>query len=745
MKMTATGGQGEWVAARGLCAALVLAMAGACGSSTQGGGTGGAGSSLGSSTGGNGVTTGGAGGGAGAAGGADPSGTGGAAGAAVNGISGGAGTTGGAGTIGTGGTIGGAGTGGAMSMGGGPGTGGTAGGTGGGPVGSHAPWVELASAQVNVQGGVALSPGGVGQSGGLVHLIAVGDVAFDPTQPAVPAQTVPAAPAGATAVDTAALAADVTVTGDASISGAVSAGGADAARTVTVGGDLYISGTLRTADLGASRQGLTLQVGGTLYVTGTIDASGASGQAGGAVKVARAKQVVVTGKILTAGGDGAMAGPVEIHTTQATFVTGTIDASGGNLNTAGTLVAGAGAQVKVQATGDVGFAGTVLIRGGGAANSAAGAAQGGDGGSLVIDSNGAVTIGGILDGRGGLAKAAGAGGTVAGGKAGEIHIGEYAAPKSLAILVPLVATGGDGTASAGTGGTLTPAPGTGSFVVAGAHAVDLSGGNSSAKPGAGGLLNGGPRTDPGSGGVHVTGDITLNGGSILAGGSGNGADGGRIDMELTPTDGAVLIDQTGNIVVSGGASGGTGTAGGGGHVWFWTKDGDITCAGHVTTNGGEAPDPGGKGGLSGMIYFFSDNNHNAVEVPKGDLLITTTGVLTSNGGNGTTGGDSRNYGMPGTVAPFGDGDAAKTQEQIAILLNCDGEHGNTNNWMENDGWLYANGGVHNGHGGDIVYHGIPKDARLDPNFDSYPDYPVPSGNIQMKGDGTGVSGTFDGE
>jgi hypothetical protein len=525
----------------------------------------------------------------------------------------------------------------------------------------------------------------------------------------------------------------------------VGAGGADATRTVTVGGDLYITGTLRMADLGASRQALTLQVGGTVYVSGTVDASGAAGQAGGAVKVARSKQVVVTGKIVTAGGDGAMAGAVEIHTTDGTFVTGTIDASGGSLNAGGTLVGGAGGQVKVQATGDVGIAGTVLIRGGGAANSDAGAAQGGDAGSLVIDANGVVTIAGVVDGRGGLAKAAGAGGNVAGGKAGEIHIGEYAPPKSLAILVPLVATGGDGTASAGTGGTLTPAPGAGSFVVAGAHAIDLSGGNSMTTPGAGGLLNGGPRTDPGSGGVHVSGDITVNGGSILAGGSGNGADGGRIDMELVPTDGPVLIDQTGNIVVSGGASGGTGTAGGGGHVWFFTKDGDITCAGHVTTNGGDAPDPGGKGGLSGMIYFFSDNNHNAVEVPKGNLLIAPTGVLTSNGGSGSTGGDARNYGKPGIVAPFGDGDAATTQEQISILLNCDGEHGNTNNWMQNAGWLYADGGVHNGHGGDIVYHGIPPMARQDPKFDSYGDYPVPSGNIENKGDGTGPNGSFDGE
>jgi hypothetical protein len=258
-------------------------------------------------------------------------------------------------------------------------------------------------------------------------------------------------------------------------------------------------------------------------------------------------------------------------------------------------------------------------------------------------------------------------------------------------------------------------------------------------------MNGSPRIDPGTGGVHVSGDITLDGGSILPGGSGNGAAGGNLKITVIPTDGPVAIDQSANIVASGGKSGGTGTAGGGGHVWFWTMDGDITCAGHVTVNGGDAPDTGGKGGLSGMIYFFSDDNHNGVDVPKGNLLVTATGVLTASGGNGTTGGDSRNYGMPGTVAPFGDGDAATTQEDIAILLNCDGQHGNTFNWMENDGWLYADGGLHNGRGGDIVFHGIPPNARQDPNFDSYGDYPVPSGNIQNMGDGTGLNGTFAGQ
>ncbi|MES1204963.1 MAG: hypothetical protein ABUS79_03415 [Pseudomonadota bacterium] len=717
---------------------LVLALAGAgCGSSSDGSGTGGAGSSLGSA---GSVGTGGS-----------TAGTGGDATAGHVGATAGDGGSstpgdGGGGGTGTGGVGASSGTGGAASNGGGTGGAGAT-----GPVGAHAPWVELASAVLDVQGGTALSAGGKGQNGGLIHLIAGGDVSLDPSQPAVPAQTVPATPAGAKAVDDAALAADVSVGGDASIASAT-AGGTDATRTISAGGDLYVTGTLRAADLGSARQALTLKATNTIYVSGTIDASGAagSGQAGGAVNLS-AKTVIITGKVLTAGGDGSAsagaAGPIVIQTSSGgTFITGTIDASGGNVNAGGTLIAGPGATFKIQSGGDVGISGTVLLRGGGAANSGAGPAQGGDAGSLVIDSNGAVTLGGVIDGRGGLAKATGAGGPVTAGKAGEVHIGETAPPKSIAIRVPVVATGGDADAAAGTGGNLKPEPGTGSFVVAGAHELDLSGGSSMTAPGAGGLLNGGPRSE-GMGGVHVSGDITANGGSIMAGGSGDGADGGRIDMELIPTLGSVTIDQTANLVANGGASGGTGTAGGGGHVWFFTKDGDVTCAGHVITDGGDAPDPGGVGGKGGMIYFFTDNNFNATTTTDaagttapGNLWITTTGVLQANGGAGATGGSARSDGVPGRVPPFPD-----EQESIAIFLNCDGAHGNTFNWMENDGWLYANGGAHNGNGGDIVYHGIPKNARQDPNFGSYGDYPVPSGNIQLNGDGTGKKGDFLGE
>jgi collagen type III alpha len=357
---------------------------------------------------------------------------------------------------------------------------------------------------------------------------------------------------------------------------------------------------------------------------------------------------------------------------------------------------------------------------------------------LTIDANGSVALGGTVDGRGGVASTAATGGTIAGGAAGAIHIGETAPPTTIVVFVPVVVSGGAGGASAGTGGTITPEPDTGNVNVAGAMELDLRGGDSVSAPGAGGLLNGGARKDPGSGGVNVSGEIVASGGSIMTGGSGNGADGGRVDMELTPTDGAVMIGQSARITVEGGASGGSGTAGGGGHVWFFTKDGDETISGNISVRGGDAPDPGGIGGGGGMIYFLSDNNHNAVQVCKGNLDVTSTGALDASGGNGSMGGSGRNDGTSG-VASF-----PANQEEIAIFLNCDAEHGNTCNWMKNDGQLTARGGVHNGSGGDVVYHGIPPGV-LGTGGPNSGDYPVPPGKVDNAADGSGMPGDFDGE
>ena len=69
----------------------------------------------------------------------------------------------------------------------------------------------------------------------------------------------------------------------------------------------------------------------------------------------------------------------------------------------------------------------------------------------------------------------------------------------------------------------------------------------------------------------------------------------------------------------------------------------------VDARGGDARDPGGVGGEGGMIYFLSDNNHNAVEVCLGNLWVTSTGVLDASGGRGTMGGNGRSDGGQGCV------------------------------------------------------------------------------------------------
>lgn len=196
---------------------------------------------------------------------------------------------------------------------------------------SNSTWSAL-PAQLSVQGGTALSASGQGQNGGVVHLVAQGDVSFDPTQ--APAKTtIPTAPAGATPVAASALGADVSITGDALVSADVTTSGSDAVRKISASGDLYVTAKLQAGDAGAGRQGMDLEAGGTIYVSGAVDTSGASGsgEAGGTLRLA-AKQVIVTGTLSSAGGDGTQSG-------------------------------GAAGALSVQTTGDVLLAGTILFRG----------------------------------------------------------------------------------------------------------------------------------------------------------------------------------------------------------------------------------------------------------------------------------------------------------------------------------------------------------------------------------------------
>ncbi len=595
-------------------------------------------------------------------------------------------------------------------------------------------WAELPGPGLNVQGGEATSPGGRAQPGGTVHLISEDDIVLDPARPAAPA-VVPPVPGDAVAVTTAELTADVTTPRAARVADATT-GGAAPVRSITASaGDLFVQGSLRTADLGATRQGITLSApGGTVYVIGTIDTSGASGsgQAGGPITIS-ARQVVITGRLVSAGGDGATtggaAGAILVRAAQGLSVRGGLDARGGDARDAAPAVGGNGADVTLEAGGDAIVAGAIRLRGG-AATGLGTEARGGAAASLSIAAAGAVHLGGTVDGRGGLATAAATGGAVVGGPAGAIRVGraDGTVPATIAIAAPIQAGGGAGHAAGGKGGTFRAEPDTGSVKVVGPRAIDVGGGNAQAAPGEGGQVTIAARRTAG-GGINVQGEIFNDGGSVLAGGQGPGGNAGRIDFPQVATAATIVLGAASRLSAVGGSSRGAAVAGGGGYVFLFSNDGDLTVAGTIAVMGGEAPDPGGTGGLGGSVYLWSDQNGNGDEVDSGNLLVTPTGLIDASGGNGSIGGDARNDGIDATVAEF-----PTHLDQIAILLDCDNVEGDTLTWLDNRGRLRARGGAANGNGGDVMFHGITPDGEE----------PVP-GDIDSAGAGTGNEGDFGSE
>jgi hypothetical protein len=729
-------------------AALAFVMGGGFGCDDSGGtnamtGSGGKGG------GGAGGSVGGAGGGVG---------PGGAGGGVVGGAGGGVAGAGGAGpgAGGTDGGVAGAGGGGVAGAGGaGPGAGGVAGDPDGGTAGAGgsvpdagpidmAPdlppppppvWTELASRAISVQGGSSTSPGGKGQPGGTVHLVSREDIVLDPGRAAVAALPIP--PANGAAITAAALAANVSLTGAAQVADVTSAG-AEAVRTITVNGDLFITGTLRGADLGASRQGFTISAPGHIvYVTGAIDTSGTagSGQAGGTISIT-ASRVVVTGRLNAAGGDsattGGAGGAITITSVGEINVLGGVDALGGDAKGAGAVVGGKAGNVTFDAAGDLTVGGAIRLRGGAGVGLGT-TSQGGAGGIFRIESDSAVVFTGSIDARGGLATAATAGGNVVAGTAGAFRAGEKSAsqPASIALGGPVDATGGSGPALAGNGGTFQAEPDTGNVKITGPKAIDVSGGDSMTSAGLGGQVTISGTSESSSGGVTVEGDVTASGGNVVAGGVGAGRNAGRIDFQLVPTKGKIIVTTTAKLTANGGRAGGANVAGGGGHIFLWTNDGDLTMSGSIVGRGGDAPDAGGTGGLGALIYLFTDHNGNGDKVKGGDLLIAPTGTIDASGGNGGLhGGSARNDGVADFVTGF-----PNNQEKIAIFLNCDNVDGDTINWLDNKGHLVARGGTPDGNGGDSMFHGIHPDLVEDHDPDR--------GNVDVSsGGGTGKPGDW---
>jgi hypothetical protein len=597
-----------------------------------------------------------------------------------------------------------------------------------------------APSAIHLTGGNAPTANGRGAAGGTVHLIALGALSIDPALSAPAPPTVVGPPADALAVTTSMLGADVSAAGAVSIDGTVTSGGADLVREIAAGGDLFVLGTLRAADVGAGRQGLTLRAGGTVYIgaSGVVDASGAagSGQAGGAVTIV-AQRVVIAGKLATAGGGGTpgggAAGAIGVTATDGISLSGRVVATGG-WGTGAAPVGGQGGAVTLRAGGDVLVGGQVWSHGG-VAGGTGGDARGGAAGGVTIDCGGAATLAGTVDGRGGLATAVGTGGGVAGGAAGSVRIGESARPTRIDVLVPIALAGGEGAAAGGAGGTAHLEPHAGNLRLAGL--VDASGGDSAVAPGAGGIIDGNPGPDTGgavSAGVDIAGLVVANGGSIVAGHAGDGADGGIIKLVVLSTVGNMTVAPGGMVQADGGKSGGAGRAGGGGLLYLFTRDGAASMGGTLQARGGAAPDAGGTGGAGGFVYIFTDDNHGGED--GGALVIETSGLIDVSGGPGTIGGSARSDGRASSVAlwPVTQDDEYDVQ-QTAVLINSDGRHGVATGWIDNRGHILARGGSQDGSGGDVQYHGRTQDGN---------ETPLP-GDVDMSGAGTGAAGDYAGE
>jgi hypothetical protein len=583
------------------------------------------------------------------------------------------------------------------------------------------PWTEL-NDEISVAGGTATTSSGQATAGGDAQLISNGGVAFDKAQAVPGAGDVPT-PDSTMSVKGSDLAADVTRTGTTTIEGNVTTGGSEGERAITVdGGDLYIRGTLRSADLGGARQSLKLTAtGGTVYIVGTVDTSGAAvkeagGQAGGAITI-NAQRIVVVGKLSSAGGGSTgtagSAGPITLTATDSVFITGSADSFGGDANGMSSTAGGRGGDLTIAAGADLVVNGKVRVRGGAVSGTSADAV-GGAAGALTLDAGGGIFLGGTIDGRGGLVAGAATGPSMA-GAAGNLRIGTTKPPAHIGIVSALVLAGGTGNAIGGKGGAVTVETHGGLLLLASDITVD--GGDSRSIPGAGGTIT---TTAGHDSGTRLSGRLSLNGGSIAMG-SGNGAEAGTITLTATSLTAPLTVETSGEVYLDGGESGGTGVAGGGGKLYFFTLDASISMAGKLYVRGGTAPDDGGTGGLGGAVDIFCDKQANGY---GGNLTIEPEGFIDASGGPGTIGGSGRNDGGWG-IALF-----PEEQEQISVLLNSDGIHGTPKDGvLLNLGTIITKGAPGDGWGGDVMFHGRGTDT----------DDPLP-GHVEADGAGKGQIG-----
>ncbi len=154
--------------------------------------------------------------------------------------------------------------------------------------------------------------------------------------------------------------------------------------------------------------------------------------------------------------------------------------------------------------------------------------------------------------------------------------------------------------------------------------------------------------------------------------------------------GHAMTEDTADIRADGGASAGAGTAGPGGMIYLFTKDGYLTVHGQLEARGGDAPDTGRTGGQGRFVYVFSGDGDDRM---SGILIIAPDRVIDASGGDGTIEGSARTDGKAGSLALWSSRqDDEFDVEETAVLINSDGVHGSDRGRLDNQGKVIAPGG-----------------------------------------------------
>ena len=221
----------------------------------------------------------------------------------------------------------------------------------------------------------------------------------------------------------------------------------------------------------------------------------------------------------------------------------------------------------------------------------------------------------------------------------------------------------------------------------------------------------------------LAGKLSGNGGGVVAGGAGNGGVAGWSTIEPVSLLGALVVTPAGVVTLDGGGSGRRR------HRRRWRPP--------VLLHEQRRPDdgrqavaarrrrarPGRHGRPRRRGRHLQRQELRRHRRPPADRHRRASSMRRA--------ARARSAAAGATTAAAASANFPDEIELIAVLINCDGKHGTTANWLVNRGWIIARGGAANGNGGDIVYHGRSPDGDTSP----------PSGNIDNAGTAAAVPAT----